>query len=286
MRYLHGHYRNVPWDFWQYVEVDTGWETPCWLIVRNVSPNGYAMLRGSTRQRRPAHILMYEAVVAPVAPEMDLHHRCEQRNCCNPDHLEPLSRAEHRRVSSSTTLRVEDVRAIRASLEAVCVLARRYHVHPSTIDAVLSGRSWTDIQAESQDDPLRQQSLRPGPRSATPGVDLRTLTQQASCSYARRPLDERFWEKVDKDSGQGCWLWRGMQERSGYGKACVAKGRVVVAHRVAWFLTNGDIPAGLQVNHRCNTRLCVRPDHLYLGTHQQNAGDRYSRSRGAPDKRR
>jgi hypothetical protein len=45
------------------------------------------------------------------------------------------------------------------------------------------------------------------------------------------------------------------------------------AHRIAWELTNGPIPAGLFVCHHCDTPGCVRPDHLFLGTAQENMQD-------------
>ena len=89
----------------------------------------------------------------------------------------------------------------------------------------------------------------------------------------RGPLAPRFWAKVDK-SGD-CWEWRGGMHRiHGYGSVWVAeRGGMVHAHRVAWQLTNGEIPKGLHVLHRCDNRIYVRPDHLFLGTHQDNMRD-------------
>lgn len=88
-------------------------------------------------------------------------------------------------------------------------------------------------------------------------------------------LVERFWAKVDQGA-DGCWEWRGVRQRNGYGQLSVA-GRNALAHRVAWELSNGPIPAGLWVLHKCDNRPCVRPDHLYLGTVHENQRDTYQR---------
>jgi len=75
------------------------------------------------------------------------------------------------------------------------------------------------------------------------------------------PPDVRFWEKVEQ--GPACWLWTGSTTRGGVGQFRVLS-RMRQAHRYAWELSCGEIPAGADVVHRCGTRLCVRPDHLAL----------------------
>jgi hypothetical protein len=93
----------------------------------------------------------------------------------------------------------------------------------------------------------------------------------------------RFHAKYEKTT-DGCWLWKGAKERSGYGLAYTgfkADGRKDrhFAHRVAYALSKGDIRAGLEVMHGCDTPGCVNPDHLTLGTHQQNIADRDAKGR-------
>lgn len=75
----------------------------------------------------------------------------------------------------------------------------------------------------------------------------------------------------------GCWLWTGA-ERDGYG-AFSLRNKRVAAHRFAYEQAYGLIPAGMLVCHRCDNRLCVRPDHLFLGTDSDNVSDKMGKGR-------
>lgn len=91
----------------------------------------------------------------------------------------------------------------------------------------------------------------------------------------------RFWQKVDLYVfGDGCRLWTAGVDRRGYGKVKVG-GHTIGAHRVAYALSHGFVPAGLVVRHRCDTPLCCRPDHLTIGTHWDNMRDMVGRGRQA-----
>jgi hypothetical protein len=95
---------------------------------------------------------------------------------------------------------------------------------------------------------------------------------------APRPLADRFWEKVDK-AGE-CWEWTAARNPLGYGLIGIsAARRCGLAHRVSWELNFGPIPAGLLVCHRCDNPSCVRPAHLFLGTHRDNHMDKINKGR-------
>jgi hypothetical protein len=96
---------------------------------------------------------------------------------------------------------------------------------------------------------------------------------------ARKTLSERFWSKVVKS--EGCWEHRGsLNYTGGYPR----EGHDY-AHRVSWRLHVGDIPDGRFVCHRCDNRRCVRPEHLFIGTHDDNMSDMVTKGRQAHGER-
>lgn len=78
----------------------------------------------------------------------------------------------------------------------------------------------------------------------------------------------------------GCWIWTAAIGNKGYGHFWSVV-RPEPAHRVSYRLHNGEIADGLLVLHRCDNRLCVNPDHLFLGTNQDNMTDMVKKDRQA-----
>ena len=91
-----------------------------------------------------------------------------------------------------------------------------------------------------------------------------------------KTLEQKFFSKVQVTDG--CWLWTGAVSGRGYGQFGVNR-RLVGAHRLSYEMHFGVIPAGQLVCHKCDTPRCVRPDHLFLGTYQDNADDKVRKGR-------
>ena len=96
-----------------------------------------------------------------------------------------------------------------------------------------------------------------------------------------RDLAARFWSKVDRRSDSECWPFTGAQDSHGYGSFKRSTRCTAHAHRLAWELTRGPIPASAVIRHACDTPLCVNPGHLVVGTHADNVADRVARGRSA-----
>lgn len=106
------------------------------------------------------------------------------------------------------------------------------------------------------------------------GAYANTVKHQNCCTE-----EDRFWRNVM--FSDGCWLWTGFLNHDGYGRLGPKKGvrSGARAHKFCWEMLHGPVPAGMSVMHKCDTRACVRPDHLQVGSHQENMKDMVAKGR-------
>jgi hypothetical protein len=97
------------------------------------------------------------------------------------------------------------------------------------------------------------------------GADFFTRLGQRTRELCEASMEERFWSKVEIADPDNCWPWLGWKDPNGYG--CVSVGhKVRKAHRVAWELTFGPIPARQRVIQSCSNPSCCNPKHLWVAT--------------------
>lgn len=93
--------------------------------------------------------------------------------------------------------------------------------------------------------------------------------------------DDPILQKVQK---LPCIVWPNYTMPDGYGMRRY-RGKMELAHRVAWTEAFGEIPDGIQVLHECDNRPCIEPTHLFLGTNATNVADRHAKGRDAKGSR-
>jgi hypothetical protein len=91
---------------------------------------------------------------------------------------------------------------------------------------------------------------------------------------------ERLEEKYVPEPMSGCWIWLGAIHSSGYGLVQRNK-RNIQAHRESWRVFRGSFDESLKVLHKCDNRTCINPNHLFLGTQQDNIADMIAKGRFA-----
>ena len=92
------------------------------------------------------------------------------------------------------------------------------------------------------------------------------------------PLEERLLNMSRVNPESGCRECTRYKRKTGYGLIGVA-GKVLSAHRVAYEIWVGAIPAGMFVCHHCDNPSCINPEHLFIGNHKDNAEDKVSKGR-------
>lgn len=105
------------------------------------------------------------------------------------------------------------------------------------------------------------------------------VTRYAIADDARQEALDRL--RAQSEPGEnGCRLWRGSLNRSGYGYLTI-RGDRWMAHRLTWAAVMGEIPKGQFVCHRCDNPTCIELAHLFLGDHTENQRDMVRKGRHA-----
>lgn len=144
VRFIRGHSAG---RFPGHVVEDRGYETPCWAWRGGKGSDGYGLTRHGARdghKAQAAHRFYYERAHGPIPPAHDLHHRCEQRDCVNPDHVEPMTEADHLRGHSRLDWSdVDEMRRRRAAGGVTLKgLADEFGISETQVKRIVRGENW------------------------------------------------------------------------------------------------------------------------------------------------
>lgn len=115
----------------------------CWLWQRSRNGAGYGVVRRGGKTLY-CHVLCWESVNGPVPEGMELDHVvCQNKQCCNPGHLEPVTHAANcqralGRVNHEIAQRIRDER----KFLSVIRLAEKLGVSRGCVYAIIHGRTW------------------------------------------------------------------------------------------------------------------------------------------------
>lgn len=110
------------------------------------------------------------------------------------------------------------------------------------------------------------------------GMHSARWVRTASLELKQISPKEKFMARVQKT--KSCWLWKGPTLK-GYGRFHFNR-KTYTSNRAAYILFKGEIPHGLIVCHSCDNPSCVNPDHLWLGTNNDNCQDKMKKGRHVP----
>lgn len=147
-KYLRGHRSRLFASGPDFFVADRGHETLCWIWQRYITPStGYGLAWDGER-KTTAHKLMYERHVGPVPEGLQLDHLCRVRECCRPEHLEPVTNAVNVRRSRRAKLTEDTVREIRSAAErgvSYATIASRFGISKGYVSQVVTRRTWVEV---------------------------------------------------------------------------------------------------------------------------------------------
>ncbi len=132
VRFMHGH--KPRWRRFAYTEKDCGYETPCYIWSGLIDRNGYGRFGDKNEL---AHRLSYGRSIGPIPDGKSIHHLCEIRACVRPDHLEAVTRAEHRSRHGTITPTLAD--AVRKASGSQREISLRFGISQGSVWQIMHG---------------------------------------------------------------------------------------------------------------------------------------------------
>lgn len=271
---------------------ETGFEEGCLLWTGYTDNDGYG--KGMFFQRSiRVHIASYLAEKGleniPLTPDGQkqlVRHRCRNRNCCRPSHLElgtPQQNSDDmkrdgtvRSGENATSAKItQDVAAaIKMSWKPQGATgyqtqqerADAFEVSLGTVRNIDNGDSWKDLPSP-QGKPGKSEPIRIiCDRESLSGKDYTTMVKR---------IFKKCTSQIKEGHKDPCMIFNGATGKSGYGQIDY-QNRTFRTHVVVCESTAGQrTPKGMVVRHRCGEKKCCQPTHLQFGTNSENRVDAF-----------
>lgn len=213
-----------------------------------------------TRMLCPKHyrrFLLYGDPEIQVKATKGSKTLCKIPHCSNPVQSGGVCSKHHRRFQKYGTYEASRLqKAPPGSLKKLQCKVAGCQSSPESSNHMMCSKHW-------------QRFKKHGTTSNKVLVNLRSL-----------PIKERLMRGIKKNKISGCWEWQKGLFSNGYGQISI-NGHGVGVHRISYSEFIGEIPKELQVLHECDNPICINPDHLFLGTQQDNMTDMVGKGRSA-----
>lgn len=216
-------------------------------------------------------------------------YRCSQCYTCRRE-LKREGRRREAKKSGRAFLSREEQREVMAVREAEKARVKAEQAKEREAQREISRNDRQGLRAEWEAERARKVQekarLDVKRRAAMPGITVANREKLIMSTLAHDDLVKlraRFWANASAQPS-GCMEWDGRRCKKGYGEFEVyldGKKMRIRAHRMAQQFANGDIPDDLLVLHQCDNPCCVNPEHLFLGTHQDNMADMVAKGRAS-----
>lgn len=123
----------------------------------------------------------------------------------------------------------------------------------------------------------RKRKSDPLQKSILPFYSEKLRERWENNNYEKQVL-KRIIKKIKIDDGTECWIWTGAKGAGGYGNTYY-NGKYVNSHRLMYQIFIGKVPKDKHVCHTCDNKLCINPEHLFVGTQKDNHDDMLSKKR-------
>jgi hypothetical protein len=242
------------WPFWDRVEKTEN----CWFWKGSHRGAGYGSVIRNGRQIY-AHRYSFEQSVGLIPEGCHIHHRCGNKLCVRPDHLELVTANEHWRITAPPPWN-----------RGITHCKRGHEFTPETTRITSQGSRQCRLCEPILQAAYRMRKKQGGRAGRVSAVGRENEEQKPRRRPEVMDCADRFWSKVQKSGGGGCWPWMASRFRCGYGKCSVNGDPDRYAHRWAWRLSGNTIPERMQIDHLCHNRACCNPAHLEVVTQAEN----------------